>query len=92
MSFWKRLFGGGSGVQATAFDPVEHEGFTIAPSPIVDGGQYRLAATISKEFGGERREHRMIRADLFPSADQAAEFAVVKARQVIREQGDRLFD
>jgi hypothetical protein len=38
------------------------------------------------------REHRFVRADTHGSADQAREFAIVKARQIIDEQGDRLFD
>ena len=90
MSFLKRLFGGGAAA-APAFGTVEHEGFTIQPEPMPEGGQYRLAAVISKEINGEVRTHRLIRADLFTDADQAAEFAVTKAKQVIGEQGDHLF-
>ena len=90
MSFLKRLFGGGA-ASAPAYDAVEHDGFTIQPDPIAEGGQYRLAATISKEVDGEMRTHRLIRADVFQDAGQAAQFAVTKARQVIAEQGERLF-
>jgi len=91
MSFFKKLFGGGSAASAPAREPVEHEGFTIVPQPIPDGGQFRLGATISKEIDGEMKEHKLIRADLFPSEDQCADYAVTKAKQVIKEQGDRLF-
>jgi len=35
--------------------------------------------------------HRLIRADLFGSAEEAARFSLIKARQVIDEQGERLF-
>ena len=37
-------------------------------------------------------EAAFIRADLLPSADQAAEFAMRKGRQIVDEQGERLFD
>jgi hypothetical protein len=47
---------------------------------------------ITKEVAGEAKTHRLIRADLFGSSDEAARFAVVKARQVIDEQGERLFN
>ena len=36
--------------------------------------------------------HRFVRADTHGSADQAHDFAIVKGRQIIDEQGDRLFD
>ncbi|MEO0546778.1 MAG: HlyU family transcriptional regulator [Pseudomonadota bacterium] len=91
MSFFKKLFGGGDEPSAPAHEPVEHEGFMILPQPIPEGGQFRLGATISKEMDGDVKEHKLIRADMFPSADQCAEYAVTKAKQVIKEQGDRIF-
>ena len=33
----------------------------------------------------------MIRADMFGSRDEASEAAIRKARQMIKEQGERLF-
>lgn len=94
MSFLKRLFGGGkhAGNGAADTPTTEHEGYTIRATPISEGGQFRLAAVISKVIDGEVKEHRLIRADLFTSADEAAETAIRKARQVIAEQGDRMFD
>ena len=38
------------------------------------------------------KEHRFIRADRYPSLDVATEIALSKARQIIDEQGDGLFD
>jgi len=55
------------------------------------GGQYRLAGTISKEVDGEIKTHKLIRADMFSDRDEAVSFTVRKAKQVIGEQGDRLF-
>jgi hypothetical protein len=98
MSFFKRLFGGGGGS-----DPAEpaapktaasedYNGFAIAAAPIPDSGQFRLAGTVSKTIGGETREHRFVRADLLPSLEDAAQAALRKGRQLVDEQGDRLFD
>ena len=93
MSFLRRLFGGGPDATATATtaEAVEYKGFAIEAAPMPEGGQYRLAANVSKEIDGERRTHRLIRADVFPTQEQASEFAVRKAKQMIDEQGERLF-
>ncbi len=93
MSFWKRLFGGGGGaaVEEAASDPVEHNGYTIRATPFTEGGQFQTCGVISKEVGGEMKEHRFIRADRFPSRDDAVDVTLRKARQIIDEQGDRIF-
>lgn len=96
MSFLKKLFGGkASGGASASWDvPVaeeEHEGFTIAATPMKEGGQFRLAGTISKQIDGELKTHRLIRADLFTSSDECADACMRKAKQVIKEQGDLLF-
>ncbi|MCR4267883.1 HlyU family transcriptional regulator [Nitratireductor sp. ZSWI3] len=98
MSFLKRLFGGGgqpgqaAGEGKPVGEAVEHKGYSIQPTPFAEGGQFQTCALIWKEIDGVRREHRLVRADRFPSADLAAEHAVRKGRQVIDEQGDRIFD
>ena len=95
MSFLKKLFGGGSNDNRAGEPRVAaeetYEGFRIAATPVPEGGQYRLTAVITKEIDGETKTHRLIRADLFPSEDEAAQFALRKARQVIDEQGERVF-
>jgi len=92
MSFWKSLFGGGSsGTAEKPGEPVEYNGFTIRPAPYKAEGQYQTAGTIEKEIGGVRKEHKFIRADRHASYDDAVEFAVSKARQIIDQQGDRMF-
>ena len=91
MSFLKKIFGGGNGAAPAPPAEVEYEGFLITADPQKDNGQYRLSGTIAKEIDGERKEHRLIRADLFQSADEAAEATLHKAKQVIDEQGERLF-
>ncbi|TYR30623.1 hypothetical protein FY036_18090 [Mesorhizobium microcysteis] len=92
MSFWKKLFGGGdAGGAEPAGDPVEHKGFLIRATPFTEGGQYQTCGIISKEIDGEVKEHRFIRADRFPSRDDAIDVTLRKARQIIDEQGDRIF-
>lgn len=94
MSFLKRLFGGGA--PATAEAPAvsaetEYKGFSIQATPFREEGQFQTCGVVAKEIEGERREHRFIRADRFASRDDASENALRKARQLIDEQGERLF-
>ena len=92
MSFLKKLFGSGEATpKGPRFEAVEHEGYTIQPQPIPEGGQFRLQAMISCEINGEVREHRLIRADVFGDANTAAEFSIRKAKQLIAEQGAAIF-
>ncbi|MEE9375645.1 MAG: HlyU family transcriptional regulator [Rhizobiaceae bacterium] len=95
MSFFKKLFGRSSGGASGSWEePTEtaiHDGYTIAALPMKEGAQFRLAGTISKEINGEIKTHKLIRADMFGSADECASFTITKAKQVIKEQGDRMF-
>jgi hypothetical protein len=38
-----------------------------------------------------RKEHSFVRADRFTSLDEAADIAVAKGRQIIDEQGEKIF-
>lgn len=94
MSFLKRLFGIGGGGEGASDDVAareDYQGYSIAAAPISEGGQFRLAGTISKPKGEEIREHTFIRADLFPSRDEAVEATLRKAKRVIDEQGETIF-
>jgi hypothetical protein len=93
----KKLFGGGDGAVDEAGgkplgDAVEHKGCMIQPTAMHKGGQFLTAGIITKDTPDGPREHRFVRADTHSSADQARDFAIVKGRQIIDEQGDRLFD
>lgn len=91
MSWWKKLFASRAGEAAQAAEPVAYQGFLIRPAPYKEDGQYQTAGFIEKEIGGVRREHRFIRADRFTGYDDAVRFTVVKAQQLIDQQGERLF-
>jgi hypothetical protein len=93
MSFLKKLFGGGAAKEeaAGAAKTAGHKGFTIEARPYAEGGQWQLAGVIWKDVDGARKEHRFVRADKFTDQGEAADIALVKGRQIIDEQGDRLF-
>ncbi len=91
MSFLRKLFGLSGETASPEAETIEHEGFNIRPAPIAEGGQFRLCAVISREIDGAVKEHRMVRADMFASRDEAAEASVRKAKLVIKEQGERMF-
>lgn len=91
MSFWKKLFGGSEAKEEPAGDPIEYKGFSIVPAPFMQDGQYQTCGMISKEVDGEMKQHRLIRADRFASKDDAVDVTIRKARQMIDEQGERLF-
>lgn len=94
MSFWKKLFGGGGGGvrEEPAGDPEEYNGYTIRATPFSEGGQYQTCGVITREVGGEVKTHKFIRADRFASRDDAVEVTLRKARQIIDQQGERVFD
>ena len=92
MSFWKSLFGGGATESAEkASEPVEYKGFTIRAAPYKSEGQYQTAGTITKDVGGVMKEHKFVRADRHASYDDAVEFSLSKARQIVDQSGDRMF-
>ncbi|MCU4653196.1 HlyU family transcriptional regulator [Roseibacterium sp. SDUM158016] len=89
MSIFSKLFGGGG--SAPGPEPEEHNGFRIFPEPQSDAGGFRIAGRIEKEIGGEVKVHRFLRADTIQSKEEAQRFTVLKARQIIDEQGERIF-
>ena len=94
ISFLSKLFGGGKTRLNDAPSQgisVEHKGLIICPSPISDGGQWRLAGVIIKQSDQGRLERYYVRADVFSSCEEAEEFSVRKGKQIIDEQDKRLF-
>jgi hypothetical protein len=93
MSFLKKLFGGGEKTPepAAPAPSIEHAGFTIRAEPYEEQGQFQTAGVITKEVDGVMKEHRFVRADRHASRDAAIEFSFIKGRQIVDEQGERLF-
>jgi hypothetical protein len=97
MSFLKSLFGFGRSSSAESSaeklgEPVEYKGFVIRAAPFESAGQYQTAGLIEKEIDGVRRQHRFIRADRLASFDDAVAFTHQKARQIVDQLGERMFD
>lgn len=91
MSFFKKLFGGGEPEPIDGGDPVEHKGCLIRATPYSEGGQYQVCGLVTKEIGGETKEHRFVRADKTASLDDAIAITLRKGKQIIDEQGDAIF-
>ncbi len=90
MGWLSKLFGGGGGGEDAPAKPAaseDYKGFTVTPNPMREGGQFRIAAKIEKDG----RVHQLIRADTVGSQDEAVALSMGKARQMIDEQGERLF-
>ncbi len=93
MSFFSKLFGGGKPAEPKTPKTIaeaDHNGFHIATAPMDEGGQFRVSALITKEVDGEMKSHRLIRADVCSSAQEASDMAMRKAKQIIDEQGERI--
>ncbi|KNG92719.1 HlyU family transcriptional regulator [Pseudaestuariivita atlantica] len=94
MSILSRLFGGGGGAKDGAAEPAsfeEYEGYRIYAEPASTSGGFRVSARIERDVEGETRAHQMIRADVISSMDEARATTVLKARQLIDQQGDAIF-
>ena len=91
MSFWKSLFGSAGDSQKPS-EPVEYNGYTIRAAPFKNDGHFQTAGIIEKDVGGVRKEHRFIRADTHISFEDAVAFSLSKARQLVDQQGERMFD
>ncbi len=56
-----------------------------------EGSQWLTAGVITKQFADGVKEHRFIRAETHSTKDEADAFSITKAKQIIDEVGDRLF-
>lgn len=92
MSWFSKLFGSdsGGGDPDTAASET-YKDFEITPTPMKEAGGYRIAATITKTVDGVEKTHHLVRADTINSLDDAVKASVGKARQIIDEQGERMF-
>lgn len=89
-----KLFGGG-GDSSAAPEPaeaVEYNGFTITAAPLKEGGQFKTAGMISKDLNGELRSAQFVRADNHSDRQAAVDHSERKARQIIDEQGEAMFE
>ena len=85
-----KLFG--SKTEEAEAPSVEYQGFTITPVQKAAGGQFHTCGVIRKQIDGVDHEAHFIRADTHPTAEQAAQHCLSKGKQLIDEQGERLFE
>jgi len=80
--------------QATAEEDasVAYNGFIITPAPIAEGGQFRVAATITKGENDSLQTHQFIRSDLVGSRDECIEITIRKAKMTVDQLSDTLFN
>mgnify|MGYP001816940123 CR=1 FL=1 len=89
--FFSKLFGGGGSEKpAPAMETETYNGFVIVPKPIANSGAFNIAGSIHKEGDPDGPSHDFIRADTFTSAEEAARFTIIKAKQIVDQQGERL--
>ena len=50
-----------------------------------------MCGVVSKEIGGEVKEHRFVRADRFSTMEDVVPITLNKGRVLIDEQGEKLF-
>jgi len=93
VSLVRNLFGRKeSGTESAAAETAtEHEGFLIRPAPRRQSSGWLTAGSIAKQFPDGLREYSFVRADVFADRDAAVAFSISKAKQIIAEQGDRMF-
>ena len=95
MGLWNSLFGGGRPSDAAApsrsVAEEEYKGFVVRAVAMTAGGEHQLAGEVSKTVDGATRTYKFVRADKFASADDATSASLGKGRQLIDEQGDKLF-
>ena len=89
----RNLFGSNaaSSPPQAANEPDSYKDCLIYAEPMAEGGQWRLAGRIVKGEGDALREHKFVRADVFSNKDEVEAATLRKARQIIDEQGDALF-
>ncbi|MGF1610705.1 MAG: HlyU family transcriptional regulator [Kiloniellales bacterium] len=87
----KESKGTGAAPGGAVGEAVDYKGFSIRPAPRREGSQWLTAGVITKQIGDELKEQHFIRADFFSSKEEADSCALRKARQIIDEQGEKLF-
>jgi hypothetical protein len=88
------LLGGRSGVGETdtpEAPPIEYKGYRITPAPYRVRDQFQTAGKIEKDTADGVKTHAFVRADTYGNWDDAVAFTTTKAKQIIDQQGDRIF-
>lgn len=89
--FLRRLAGGqvddGSGAPAAR---ETYEGLEVLAWPVAEGNVWRVAGRVQRIGNDEGPGHEFVRADTMAGHDEAVRMSLLKGRQLIDEQGERL--
>ena len=94
--FLSKILGGAPGAAGSGEDSAKpaaetYNGYTIRPAPFKDGAQWITSGVIEKPFPDGLKEHRFVRADMYPAREAAVAASVFKAKQMIDMMGDDVF-
>ncbi len=93
MGLFSKFISPKKSAQPSQTQTVEYNGYQIEPAPEKQNGQYVTAGYICKaDESGQLQRQRFIRADTHMDVDAASKHAVIKAKQIIDERGDQIFD
>ncbi len=70
----------------------DYKGFIISAIEMKSGSEFQLFGKIEKEINGELKIKEFIRADKLSSIEEVRRFTHKKGRQIIDEQGEKLFN
>ncbi len=93
---WRLFRGRSANDEGDRLGPIaarEHyNGYELLARPIREGGQWRLAGTVCRS-GDEAAGtgYDFVRADTMADHDDCVRMCLVKGRQLVDEQGERLF-
>jgi hypothetical protein len=73
-------------------EPTLYEGLSICAGPIKEGSQWRMSGVIIKHGDEVDMERTFTRADTFYTRADAESFSIRKGKQIIDEQGSKLFE
>lgn len=88
----RRLFGGNGHDASEPAATEEYRGYILTADPVREGEGWRVAGSIQWGSGADVRVHEFCRADTGPDRDEIAATTLRKARRLVDEQGERLFD
>ena len=70
----------------------DYDGFLIVAEPQPNNGQWQVSGRIEKQIGETTKVHTFIRADTLPDEQAAANEMIRKAKMMIDQMGESLFD
>lgn len=67
-----------------------YQGLELLARPMREGGAWRVAGSIRRAGDDQGPSYDFVRADTMAERDEATRMSLLKARQLVDEQGERL--